>query len=289
MLPCMQTVRDGAATQDAPLKVSLVGFGNVCRQVVDKLSEGRARAEGVELVAIGRRATALEGTEDTDTAYRGVPFCGHDEAIERADVVVEAAVPGLVPDLIDKCTRADKTLIIVSAAGLADVADLEQYDRQGRGRIIVANGMIPGLDIIRAARESEIESVNLTSRIKPNSLRGEDYIVREGITLPGPGDPPITVFHGDARTAAREFPRHFNVAVALSLAGVGLDKTVIEVIADASVRGAKHRVRVVSKAVDLDLVSYGYPSQDNPKTSRLVAPSVISTLLDLRRVVRIGS
>ncbi|MBA2696185.1 MAG: DUF108 domain-containing protein [Actinobacteria bacterium] len=267
--------------------MSIVGFGNVCRQVIDGLAEPDSAIQGLEVVAIGRRERAL--AESREDGYRGVPFCSHEEAIERADAVIEAAVPDLVPWMVERVLALGRTLVVVSAAGLLEVPDLEALDRQGTGRLIVANGMIPGLDLVRAARESGIDNVRLTSRIKPDSLRGEGYIVRQGITLPGPGDPEVTVFDGDARTAAREFPRHFNVAVALSLAGAGLDGTHIQVIADPQVRGAKHRVRVSSAAVDLDMTSYGYPSPANPKTSRLVAPSVISTVRDLTKVVRVGS
>ena len=78
-----------------PLRLSIVGFGNVCRQVIDTLAEPERQIEGVELVAIGRRDEALEGAPEQD--YRGVPFCSHGEALERADVVVEASVPALVP------------------------------------------------------------------------------------------------------------------------------------------------------------------------------------------------
>lgn len=269
------------------MRLSIVGFGNVCRQVVDALAQQETRIDGVELVGIGRRdeSRAVGAEED----YRGVPFCSHEEAVDRADIVVEASVPALVPWLVERSLSQGRTLIVVSAAGLLEVPDLVDLDRRGTGRLIVANGMMPGLDLVRAARESGIESVRLTSRIKPDSLHGENYIERQRINLPGVGDAAVTVFDGDARTAAREFPRHFNVAVALSLAGAGLDDTRIEVIADPDVRGAKHRVRLCSAAVDLDMTSYGYPSSSNPKTSRLVAPSLISTVRDLTKVVRVGS
>lgn len=282
-----QGVHPSSGRTVGPLRLSVIGFGNVCRQVVDGLAEPEVAIRGLDLVAIGRREQAL--AESREDGYRGVPFCSHEEAIERADVVVEAAVPDLVQWLVERTLALGRTLVVVSAAGLLEIPDLDALDRQATGRLIVANGMIPGLDLVRAARESGIDTVRLTSRIKPDSLRGEGYLVRQGITLPGPGDPEVTVFDGDAGTAAREFPRHFNVAVALSLAGAGLDGTHIEVIADPRVRGARHRVRVSSAAVDLDMTSYGYPSAANPRTSRLVAHSVISTVRDLTKVVRVGS
>jgi len=275
------------ALPQRPLRVSITGFGNVCRQVVDELTRDGGQIQGVELVAIGRREETLAGSAESD--YRRVPFCSHEEAIEQSDVVVEASVPALVPWLVERALPLGRTVIIVSAAGLLEVPDLAALDRNGTGRLIVANGMMPGLDLVRAARESGIHSVQLTSRIKPDSLRGEDYIERQGIRLPEAEDPEVVVFEGDARTVAREFPRHFNVAVALSLAGAGLDGTHIRVIADPQVRGAKHRVSVSSAAVDLDMTSYGHPSPTNPKTSRLVAPSIISTVRDLTKVVRYGS
>jgi aspartate dehydrogenase len=274
-------------TSAGSLRVSFVGFGNVCRQVVDAVRDGTTTLDGMEFVAIGRREDSLSSAE-TDS-YRGIPFCNHDEAVARADVIVEAAVPPMVPWLTAHALPLGKTVIVVSAAGLLQVPDLDELDRRGSGRLIVANGMMPGLDILRAAKESGIECVELTSRIKPESLRNEEYIEKNGISLPGPGDPEVVVFEGDAQTAARVFPRHFNVAIALSLAGVGMSETRIQVIADPTVRGAMHRVRVKAAAVDLDMTSYGYPSPANPKTSRLVAPSVIATLRGLPGVVRIGS
>ena len=92
-----------------------------------------------------------------------------------------------------------------------------------------------------------------------------------------------------AREAARHFPRHFNVAVALSLAGIGLDRTLIEILADGRIPGARHTVRVKSEVVELEMTSQNFPSPENNRTSRIVAPSILAALRELREPVRVGS
>jgi len=88
---------------------------------------------------------------------------------------------------------------------------------------------------------------------------------------------PVRVFEGSAREAAAAFPRHFNVAVALSIAGIGFDRTEIEVWADPEVAGAVHQVDVDAEDIGLTMISRNRPSA-NPRTSRIVAPSIVAGL-----------
>ena len=148
---------------------------------------------------------------------------------------------------------------------------------------------MPGLDILRAAREAGIRSVRLTSHIRPESLAHESYVAERGIDLSPAGTAPVAIFSGSAREAARCFPRHFNVAVALSLAGIGLDATEIEIFADGRLPGARHTVRVVSEAIELEMTSQNLPSPENNRTSRIVAPSILAALRELRAPLRVGS
>jgi Domain of unknown function DUF108 len=94
-----------------------------------------------------------------------------------------------------------------------------------------------------------------------------------------PPSEPVRVFEGSAREAAQAFPRHFNVAVALSIAGIGFDRTEIEVWADPEVAGAVHQIEVDAEDIGLVLISRNQPSA-NPRTSRIVAPSILAGLRD---------
>ncbi len=265
-----------------PLKVALGGFGNVAGQLVEAV---RARPE-LEIAAISardlerarRRAAAL-GLEAQVAPAERLP--------DHAGVIVECATYEGFRAVVEPAVRAGAHVVCVSVGALAVNLDLIDLAGAHGGTLHIASGAMPGLDILRAAREAGIRSVRLTSHIRPESLAHESYVTERGIDLGAAG--PVAVFSGSAREAARHFPRHFNVAVALSLAGVGLDATEIEIFADARLPGARHRLRVVSEAVELDMTSQNLPSPENNRTSRIVAPSILAALRELRAPLRVGS
>lgn len=269
-----------------PLKVALGGFGNVAGQLVEAV---RARPElGLEIAAISardlerarRRAAAL-GLE--------APVAPAERLPDHAGVVVECATYEGFRAVVEPAVRAGAHVVCVSVGALAVNLDLIDLAGAHGGTLHIASGAMPGLDILRAAREAGIRSVRLTSHIRPESLAHESYVTERGIDLGAADAGPVAVFSGSAREAAQHFPRHFNVAVALSLAGVGLDATKIEIFADARLPGARHRLRVVSEAVELDMTSQNLPSPENNRTSRIVAPSILAALRELRAPLRVGS
>src|SRR5690606_21042416 len=138
-------------------------------------------------------------------------------------------------------------------------------------------------------REAGISDVSLPSRIRPDSLAKEPYVRSQGLDFSTPPKEAVRVFHGTAREAAAAFPRHFNVAVALSLAGVGLDRTQIEVWCDPDIPGAIHHVEVDAEAVRLDMTAFNRPSPANRNTSRIVAPSIMAALRNMVSPIRVGS
>jgi aspartate dehydrogenase len=78
------------------------------------------------------------------------------------------------------------------------------------------------------------------------------------------------------------------VAVALSLAGVGPDRTEMEVWADPDLTRNTHVVEVDSDSARLELRIENIPSE-NPATGRLTALSVLALLRKLRAPLRIGT
>src|SRR5690606_39208203 len=112
---------------------------------------------------------------------------------------------------------------------------------EGPGQILVPSGAALGLDAIAAAAEGEISSVKLVTRKPPAGFKGAPLVEAQGIDLDALTEP-LKLFEGSARDAARDFPSNLNVAVALSLAGIGPDRTTLEVWADPGVR-RKDRTR----------------------------------------------
>ena len=97
------------------------------------------------------------------------------------------------------------------------------------------------------------------------------------------------VFTGTAREAARGFPANVNVAAALALAGIGPDRTTIEIWADPAVDRNIHRIEVEADAARLSLQVENVPSVENPRTGRLTALSVVALLRKLSSPLAIGT
>ena len=246
-------------------RIALGGFGNVAGQLVDAI---RTRPE-FEIAAVSARdLDAARGR----AAERGleVPVVPADRLADHAGVIVECATYEAFRPIVEPAVAAGAHVVCVSVGALGVNLDLIDRAAEGGGTIHVASGALPGLDILRSAREGGLRSVRLVSHIRPESLAHEAWVIDRGIDL-GPAEhEPVAVFSGSAREAALAFPRHFNVAVALALAGIGLDETGIEVFADGRLAGARHRVHVVSDAVELEMTSQNRPSPENRRTSRIV-------------------
>ena len=74
------------------------------------------------------------------------------------------------------------------------------------------------------------------------------------------------------------FPSNTNVATTLSLAGIGSDKTKVNVIADPSVSVNKHEIEAHGKFGSIKLQFLLTTSKRNPKTSSLAILSAVEAL-----------
>ena len=273
-------------TAEHPLRVALAGFGTVGQELARHLAAGAIPL--VRLTAIAARDLDKARANSAKLAPR--PLVVPVAALpEHADVVVECATGDALPEIARATLGAGKVLVPVSVGGLAAHPEVLEWPRTLGGRIRVATGALPGLDAIRAAAEGGIRSLRLTSRIRPDSLVREAYVRERGFDFTKPLGEPVQVFEGTAREAALAFPKHFNVAVTLSLAGIGLDRTEVVVLADPGVPGAVHNVEVEAEDIQLSLTSRNRPSATNPRTSRAVAPSILAALRALVAPVEVGS
>ena len=99
---------------------------------------------------------------------------------------------------------------------------------------------------------------------------------------------PLKVFDGPAREGAQGFPANLNVAAALSLAGIGPDRTRLQIWADPTVTRNTHTITVDADAMRFTMTIENVPS-DNPRTGRSVAPSTIAALRGLVSALKVGS
>jgi aspartate dehydrogenase len=268
------------------LRVGIAGFGNVGRKVAAALTAGKVL--GAQLVAAAARDLdkAKAAAATLSPAPLIVPL---HELAQHCDVVCECATSASFPEIARATLAAGKDLICVSAGGFIDIPDIEELARQSGAVVQIASGAMPGLDIVRSAAQGNLRSVHLKARIKPASLANEPYVLGLGHRFAEtPPAEPIRVFDGTAREAARHFPRHLNVAVSLSLAGLGFERTRIELWVDPSIPGAIHQLEIEADEINLTMISRNFPSE-NPKTSRIVAPSVLAALKERVAPIRVGS
>ncbi|HEU5422813.1 MAG TPA: aspartate dehydrogenase [Nitrolancea sp.] len=256
-----------------PQRVGLIGLGAIGRSLAN--------------LAAGRDDLALVGALVRDTRKdRGVAVPVVSTLAELLalgpEVVVEIAGHEGLRQHGAAALRAGYDLIAVSVGALADPALqdelLEAAQASGR-QVKVASGAIGALDAIAAARLGGLERVTHTTRKPATTLLGA-----EGATLREPRE----LFRGPARAAVVKFPESVNVAAAVSLAGLGLDRTEVCVIADPAVERNQHVVEVEGAFGRLRFEIAGIPSGDNPKTGRIVAMSILHTILMRRAPLVVG-
>ncbi len=178
--------------------------------------------------------------------------------------------------------------MVLSCGALLDNFDLVDLARRNGGRILVPTGALLGLDAVIAVAEGGISRVHMITRKPPQGLLGAPYLDEQAIEIAGLAEAKC-VFSGTAREAARGFPANVNVAAALALAGIGPDRTTVEIWADPGVNRNIHRIEVEAAAARLSMQIENVPSDDNPRTGRLTALSVIAALKKLASPLAIGT
>jgi aspartate dehydrogenase len=265
-------------------RVAIAGFGAIGKVVAEALDRG---IDGLALAAVSARDTARAERAMAAFAHK-VPVLALARLAEAAEIVIECAPAALLRDIAEPALAAGRTLIVLSCGALLDNSDLIDLARRQGGRILVPTGALLGLDALQAAAEGRITRIHMITRKPPTGLDGAPYLVEHRISVAGL-DQALRVFTGTAREAARGFPANVNVAAALALAGIGPDRTTIEIWADPGVTRNIHRIEVEADAARLTLQIENVPSEDNPKTGRLTPLSVIALLRKLTSPLAIGT
>ena len=202
-------------------------------------------------------------------------------------MVVECAPAAVLPQVAGYALGAGRTLVVVSVGALLAAPDILEQARRGPGRILVPTGALIGLDAMCAAAEGNIRSVRLVTRKPLAGLVGAPYLRERAIDIAGLAAP-ACVFEGSAREAAAGFPSNLNVAAALALAGIGPDRTRVELWADPTIDRNIHRIEVDSDAARFEMTIENIPTE-NPRTGRITAQSVVALLRKLTAAVCIGT
>ncbi len=264
-------------------RVAIAGLGTIGKAVARKLDEGVA---GLSLSAVAVRDSAAAGVF-LQTLSRRPAVVALDALAGHADIVVECAPAQLLVAIAEPVLREGKKLVVLSVGALLSNPQLVQIAERHNAQILVPTGALIGLDAVLAAAEGVIRSVRMVTRKPVKSLAGAPFLVEHGIGLDDLREP-LKIFSGTAREAASGFPANLNVAAALSLAGIGPDRTLVEVWADPTVKCNTHRIEVDADSATFSMTIENIPSE-NPRTGRITAHSVIALLRKLTSPVRVGT
>jgi aspartate dehydrogenase len=265
-----------------PLRIGLAGLGAVGLEVAKRLIAG---VPGLTLAAVAVR--------DEAKARRAMPqlssvvFKPATALADDCDVVVECLPPALFRDVAISAIDKSRIFMPLSVAQLLDNWDLVARARESGARILPPTGALIGLDAVRAAAEGTIHSVKMITRKPPEGIEDAPYLLEHGISVAGL-KAPLKVFDGTARDGARGFPANVNVAAALSLAGIGPDRTKLEIWADPAITRNTHRIEVDADVVRFSMTIEGIPSA-NPRTGRIVPLSTIAALRALVSELKVGT
>ena len=201
------------------------------------------------------------------------------ESFKEVELVIEAASQNAITSYLNQLISFKKDVLVMSVGAFANsdffsevIRNVERNDTN----IYVPSGAIAGIDALKSVKTS-ISYVTLTTTKNPNSLKDSPFFKNNNLTVDSFKKRTL-IFEGSAIEAVQNFPSNVNVAALLGLAGIGVEKTKVNVIADPSIRINKHEIKVIGKFGELIVRVKNIPSPTNPKTSYLAVLSVIECL-----------
>ena len=276
----MSRKRVGQATEN--LRVGLIGYGSIGRKLGEAVLRGEAGRCELAAVLV-RRPGKVTGGEQPPPCP--VTSDAADFLATAMDLVIEAAGHDALKSYAEDVLRQGKDLLVISVGAFADAGFQQRVERAAHdygGRLYLATGAIAGLDAIAAAAVGGLESVIHSVRKPPRGLLPPG----EAAEAERSGEA-RELYNGPARQAAIQFPENVNVAAAVSLAGLGLDRTTVRVVADPGVTRNTHEIEARGEFGELRVLLQNVPSE-NPKTGRLTAMSVIKALRNLTAPIVVG-
>lgn len=271
-------------TREKKIKTGIIGCGSIGRFLCRNLPD---------IPDLTLWAVADIRSDAAHTLAQNLPISPQvlsiEELLAGADLVVEAAAPDAVPKILKKTLDRGKQVVILSVGGMFSVDfDYLALAREKGGRVYFPSGAVGALDALKAANAGKIKSVTLTTRKPPGALVGAPYLEERNISLDNL-TAPLEIFSGKASDAVRGFPKNINVAASISLAGIGLNKTDVRIVADPEARFNSHEVIVEGDFGKISCRTENGPSPDNPKTSYLAALSALALIRELVSPCRIGT
>lgn len=254
----------------------MLGSGNIGTFLLKSLNERHTKEK---IVAIHSRN--YEKTTAIAEKYGAQSYETLESFVEAdLDLVIEVATIEVVKDATITVLENKLPLIISSIGAFSDPQFLEQVKQTCEAHdtyVYIPSGAVGGLDVLKSANAlNGLKSVQLTTRKPAHSLTGAEQIAEEKI-----------VFDGNAKNAIELYPRNMNVAIAISLAGIGAEATTVQLIADPTIEKNIHRITADGDFGEFVIEVSNEAMPQNPKTSYLAALSVLSSIKEQSRRLKI--
>jgi aspartate dehydrogenase len=267
------------------MRVALLGGGTIARLVLEH------RPAGIEVGALVGRHPASRGA--SLASEFGIPYMVGRSALlaTRPQAVLEAASHEAVREHLVPLLEAGVHVVVLSAGALADDGlrrAAEAASMRSGALFYVPSGGIGGLDALKTACLAGVDQVSIQIAKPPAAWKGIAFVEKSGVDLDRLRGPHV-LFEGPAREGVPHFPQNVNIAAVLALAGIGMDRTRLKVVADPSLTLNTHTIRVSGTSGRITLVLENVPSPENPKTSWLACYSALAALQSLGSRVRYGT
>lgn len=254
-------------------KIMMIGYGAMAKTVASYLPENIQVAW-----VIVRETKIVEVQQELGPKVQVVSNV--DDIKGAPDLVIEMSGPEGLKMHGPRVLEKGWDLGAISMATFIDEEfsdNLKAIATRSGAKVFLLAGAIAGVDAIASAKIMGLNRVVYEGRKNPHSWAGskaEEMCDLNNLTEA------VIFFKGTAREAARLFPANANVAATLALAGVGLDQTEVELVADPSMMKNQHSIHAIGKFGELSVTMAGVPLENNPKTSALAALSVVRLCLN---------
>jgi len=259
----------------------LIGCGAIGKLVLEKLA-GERTLRITHVLERSTRRVELQRALGDSVSVISDPA----ELDALPDCALECAGHAAVRDFVVPLLAQGVDAAVVSVGSLADAGlaeSLADAAMRGGSQLTLVSGAIGGIDAIASASVGGLDDVRYTGRKPPPGWRGTPAERAFDLATLAAAQ---VIFEGTAREAARLYPKNANVAATVALAGIGLDRTQVRLVADPTVERNHHHVSMHGAFGEMALSMSGRPLPDNPKTSSLAAYSAVRALRNFGASVR---
>ena len=265
-------------------RVGIIGYGSIGKEIIAATS--RNEIQNARIVALFDKESTVFNKVDYDNGELNL-FSDFDEfynsdIYSNIDIIIECASKGAIKEYGKKIIDSKKDLIVLSVGAFSDekyLIELQNLSNLNNTKILIPSGAIAGLDSIRSVKKY-LNTLTIVTTKNPKSLIGAPYFNSSKIRIDEILKETV-LFEGNAVDAIELFPANVNVAVSVALAGIGLVKTQVKIVADPTLSVNKHEIVGEGTFGKIQIVVQNIPSPSNPRTSYLASLSAIECLRGL--------